>query len=313
MSYTYNQSAKNTWSGTGAVSVQTAAAITPTAGDILIGSVLFNVGSAGGSGYNMTLTDAASNTWRPTGAVGLGFGSTSTAITFATAPSSGATSAPLSATFGGTTGAYVVAFSDGEMRLVTLTNGATTCTWTSGTASFMGGALANNCTTAATAYGGENIVFGVYAAGVAATSIQPTFANSGSFTCCTGLEFEDYTASLASTTPVGFSGNFQNGPGLGSNAITSNAVSGVSGSSLMHACYWDLSTPTAGATAGTGFSALRNSFGSGGFCYAEDQQISSNIAGTFTPSSGNEFDLITTIAQVWGLSSGGSATIAWIT
>lgn len=62
--------------------------------------------------------------------------------------SSGATSATLSSTWPGPTGSYLVNFSNGDIRLVTLTNGATTATWTPGissaaTNSFAASLLAN--------------------------------------------------------------------------------------------------------------------------------------------------------------------------
>lgn len=49
--------------------------------------------------------------------------------------SAGATSATLSSTWPGPTGGYLVNFSNGDIRLVTLTNGATTATWTPGISS----------------------------------------------------------------------------------------------------------------------------------------------------------------------------------
>ena len=55
--------------------------------------------------------------------------------TFTGAVNSGATSATLSTAWGGTTGAYGVMFSDAEYRSVTLTNGATTATWSGGLSS----------------------------------------------------------------------------------------------------------------------------------------------------------------------------------
>ena len=51
-------------------------------------------------------------------------------LTFTAGILLGATSATLLAAWTGTTGAYVVTFSDQEIQAVTLTNGATTATWT---------------------------------------------------------------------------------------------------------------------------------------------------------------------------------------
>ena len=51
-------------------------------------------------------------------------------ITFASAPTAGDTSEALSGNWTGTTGDYPVTFSTGEFRTCTLTNGATSCTWT---------------------------------------------------------------------------------------------------------------------------------------------------------------------------------------
>lgn len=50
----------------------------------------------------------------------------------------GATSATLTANWTGPTGVYFVTFSNGEFRSVTLTNGATTATWSGGLASSAG-------------------------------------------------------------------------------------------------------------------------------------------------------------------------------
>lgn len=51
-------------------------------------------------------------------------------ITFSAGIAQNATSATLSAAWTGTTGVYVVTFSDQEIQAVTLTNGLTTATWT---------------------------------------------------------------------------------------------------------------------------------------------------------------------------------------
>jgi hypothetical protein len=68
-------------------------------------------------------------------------GATLQSVTFTGAPAGGATSATLTANWTLPTGAYAVQFSDSEIRLVTLTNGATTATWAIG--------LVNAVTTAA--------------------------------------------------------------------------------------------------------------------------------------------------------------------
>ena len=54
---------------------------------------------------------------------------------FTAGVNSGATSATLNDTWTGTTGAYTIVFSDAEFKSATLTNGATTCTWTGGLSS----------------------------------------------------------------------------------------------------------------------------------------------------------------------------------
>ena len=51
-------------------------------------------------------------------------------LTFTAGIAQGAESATLAAAWAGTTGAYVVTFSDQEIQAVTLTNGQTTATWT---------------------------------------------------------------------------------------------------------------------------------------------------------------------------------------
>lgn len=55
-------------------------------------------------------------------------------IVFTATPAVGDTSATLTSNWTGTTAAYSVFFSDGELQTVTLTNGATTATWSSGLA-----------------------------------------------------------------------------------------------------------------------------------------------------------------------------------
>lgn len=57
-----------------------------------------------------------------------GYG-TSTTQTLTGTPSSGATSATLTGNWAGTTGEYATQFDSTEIRIVTLTNGATTVTW----------------------------------------------------------------------------------------------------------------------------------------------------------------------------------------
>lgn len=54
---------------------------------------------------------------------------TGTHIIFTAAPAAGATSATLTTNWTGSTGSYSCVFNTGEFRTVTLTNGATTCTW----------------------------------------------------------------------------------------------------------------------------------------------------------------------------------------
>ncbi|HXY98317.1 MAG TPA: OmcA/MtrC family decaheme c-type cytochrome [Steroidobacteraceae bacterium] len=66
-----------------------------------------------------------------------------TPFTFTAALAAGATSGTLSAAWTSATGSYLVTFSDGESDSVTLTNGATTATWTT--------ALANGVTASANA------------------------------------------------------------------------------------------------------------------------------------------------------------------
>jgi|GEM_PF-3116770 len=65
------------------------------------------------------------------------------------AVAAGATSATLNANWALPTGTYTMFFSNSEQRLVTLTNGATTCTWTEALA-----AAATSSTTVGTATGG---------------------------------------------------------------------------------------------------------------------------------------------------------------
>lgn len=73
-------------------------------------------------------------------------------LAFTGTVSSGATSATLAASWTGITGGYQVVFSDGETKTVTLTNGATTATWSVG--------LANTVTASALVGAGYNVVPG---------------------------------------------------------------------------------------------------------------------------------------------------------
>jgi hypothetical protein len=92
------------------------------------------------------------------------------AVTFSAAPAAGATSATLSANWGGASGIWPITFSDGEVLNGIFTNGATTCTFlpasfpqvASATLGPYGGsgALVNAVTTAATV-GGQPPVVGV--------------------------------------------------------------------------------------------------------------------------------------------------------
>jgi hypothetical protein len=65
---------------------------------------------------------------------------TTAALTFTAGLAGGATSGTLTGNFTGVTGPYTVTFSNGDSRAVTLTNGATTATWTGG---LSGAATAN--------------------------------------------------------------------------------------------------------------------------------------------------------------------------
>jgi len=56
-------------------------------------------------------------------------------LTFTAVVASGATSGTLTGNFSGTTGSYNINFSNGESRVVTLTNGSTAVAWTGGTVS----------------------------------------------------------------------------------------------------------------------------------------------------------------------------------
>ncbi len=57
-----------------------------------------------------------------------------THVVFTAAPAAGATSATLTSNWTHTTGTYSMIFDTGEYKVVTLTNGATTCTWSGGLA-----------------------------------------------------------------------------------------------------------------------------------------------------------------------------------
>ena len=64
-----------------------------------------------------------------------GWTAASTSVTFNGAISGAATSGTLAANWAGATGAYAVLFSNGDVRAVTLTNAATTATWSTGLSS----------------------------------------------------------------------------------------------------------------------------------------------------------------------------------
>jgi hypothetical protein len=104
-------------------------------------------------------------------------------ITFTAAPGAAATSAALTSNYTGPTGVYNCIFGNGNIRAVTLTNGATTATWTGGLGSASGSVTANagdatriknitivdfNLTGGSAASDGVNAngIFGLYATGV---------------------------------------------------------------------------------------------------------------------------------------------------
>jgi Right handed beta helix region len=102
------------------------------------GAGIYVVGGASGGTLieGNTIVNCCINTQtRSLAPAGIGISATNGAIYF-TASVGGATSGTLAATapfatgaWNGASGNYIVNFSDGEQRLVTLTNGATTCTW----------------------------------------------------------------------------------------------------------------------------------------------------------------------------------------
>lgn len=59
-------------------------------------------------------------------------------VTFTTTRAAGATTATLTSGWGGTSGSYIILFSNGDTRDVTLTNGNTAVTWTTGLAAAVG-------------------------------------------------------------------------------------------------------------------------------------------------------------------------------
>lgn len=111
------------YQATGATTIQ-AGAITPNAGDSLLIGVVRNSYQ---SSVAATISDGGvGNTYNYLGTTW------SSPYAFTAAPTNGATSATLAAAWTGTTQAYACAFSDGEVRNITLTNGATTATWSGG-------------------------------------------------------------------------------------------------------------------------------------------------------------------------------------
>jgi hypothetical protein len=164
---------------------------------------------AGMKGYNGTGTPGDGiNTYNQ---VGIGFEASGASLfTLNAAPVNGATTATLTAPWGGSTGTNWIVFNDGEYRSVTMTNGnATTSAFaalTGPTPGFTTFCLINPNPNIAVLYQAVSIVGG---------TIQPGFSSGAN---CQGVYAAEYNSISAA---VAFNWFVQSAPGTGSNAVAS--------------------------------------------------------------------------------------------
>jgi hypothetical protein len=280
----YVQQASN-WLGSAASSISTSAAITPNAGDSLIVGLY---ATAATNLASLALTDTASNNYQ----VSLGSfaaNGTAVAITFGSAPSG--TSTALSGNFAGTTANYLILFSDGEMRVVVLTNGSTACSW-SATAGLISGALTGSPGTSATAYSGQ-FLLGFHATSVPAVSTTVTATLGASQ--LQGILLGDYQV----TGFLGANGAYQQNPGIGANTISTGAVPNITATALLAGLSWDVQGNPI-ASAGTGFTG-RGAIWSGA-ALLEDETVTSSVPATFGSNSTSQYDNIFSIAWAFNVS-----------
>jgi hypothetical protein len=214
------------------------------------------------------------------------------AITF-TAPPTG-TSGTLSTAWAGTTDGTntIIFFSDGEIRLGSVTNGSTTITWTT--------ALTGSPTVNAQTHYGPGLATW-YAQNSVAGTVTPKFSNTK--TGVYGLYAAEITNVGTTGIYLGSVGNLQFAPGSGSNGVTSGSLS-LSQNAVLFGFTFDESTLSANAaTGGTGFYAqpgVWTTLGGGTFYagIAEDASVSASTAATF--KAGNGADTFITIAMAFG-------------
>jgi PASTA domain len=294
----YIQQASN-YLTTNAASISTAVAnggtgaITPNGGDTLISFVLIE---AAADLSSVALSDNAGNLWNIAPFAYANNNATTYPLTFTVAPTG--TSATLNTGFSGSTGAYNIQFSDGELRTALLTNGNTAVSWST-TVGLCSGALTGSPTSSATAFnGGAQIVVGFYANNAANVSTSLT-VTLGSNAFLKGLLLADYFVGQF----LGASSHFQGGGGsVSPNVITSGSVPGaITGSTLIGFSFDEQgNTPPTAGTSPTSFTGRTPVWTTNNSALLEDAAVSSSVAATFGTVSGNEFDGFFTIGMAFG-------------
>jgi len=297
MSYSFVQQASAYSAGASSL---TAGTFTPNAGDLLPIAFFMNPTA---DLLNISISDGgAGNNYVSPGIISTN--NTSIPITFSAPPTG--TSQGLNANFTGASGTYLIVFSDGELRIGTLANGASTCSWAGGTSNLFAGALTGSPTVNATAYSTSSgqILVNLYAQNAAGVSTTIALADS-SGNHLEGLYVGDYSGIATSGAYLGGASGFLNIPSvIGANEITTGNVSGVTQPSLL----WGFcrnqaadGTPLAG-TSPTSFTGRGNVWVATS-AQAEDATVSSNVAVTFGTNSSSQYGTFYSGAMAFNLAA----------
>lgn len=288
-----------------AANSQAAGPITPGSGDLL--AVVFHTSSITSVTFLSISDGGVGNTYRPAPGA-LAPSASGTAVTFAAAPTG--TSQALNTTFAGTTGSYAIVFSDGEIRVVTLTNGSSACSWSGTPVQLFNGPLTGFPTTSATAYAsGTGALIGLYAQNVSAAATTVTLSQSTGLNL-DGLYVGDYSGIAASGAFLGGVGVRQNGSGtVGANLLTTPNVSGVSGTSLLFGFAFDFAGSLA-STAGTSPTAFTGRTPVWTASVPEDSLVTSNVAATWGTNSTDAYDSFYLVAMAFSPSGAAGAALA---
>jgi hypothetical protein len=292
MTYAFNSQVQSYGS---AANLITLPSITPAANGDLLAFVL--AGTAAGQIGGWNVSDSANNVYTPTV---VSFSGTIIGITFAAPPSG--ISAPLNAPFAGTTGAYMIQFSDGELRAATLTNGSTACSWLATVRTFSGPLLGTPTTTGMAYIGVSYLLIAMYAQNVSAVPTVISVTQSTG-TNLYGAYAADYSGISALGAYLGGSGSYTAARPIGPDNINSGNVSGVNVPSMGFGFCWNVSAqavPTAGTTP-TAYTG-RGGVWETGSSIAEDALIASNVPATFGVVSGNQYDTFATVGMAFALS-----------